>query len=98
MVAVTTRGWYNPAYILGGLVTGPLFGFLGQRWRVRRSWVSAALVVGALCLEPAARWVTGQLYPPVHVWTTEVVSGVVVAVVFASTLVASRRARSPVAS
>jgi hypothetical protein len=97
MVALTTRG-YNPFYILGGLVTGPLFGFLGQRWRLQKSWVSAALVAGALCLEPAARWVTGQLYPPVHVWTTEVVSGVVAAVVFASALLASRRARAPVTS
>src|SRR5664280_627165 len=33
--------WAN---IVGGLVTGPLFGLLGQRWRTRRSWASAALV------------------------------------------------------
>ena len=92
MVAVTTRGWYNPAYILGGLVTGPLFGFLGQRWRVRRSWVSAALVVGTLCLEPAARWASGQLMPPAPVWTIEVVAGAMVAMMFASSLLTWRRA------
>ncbi len=91
MVAVTTTG-YNPAYILVGLVTGPLFGLLGQRWRVRRSWVSAAIVAGALCLEPVARWVSGQLMPPAPVWTIEVVSGAVVAVVFASSLLTWRRA------
>jgi hypothetical protein len=92
MIAVTTRGWYNPVYILGGLVTGPLFGFLGQRWRVGRSWVSAAFVAGALCLEPVARWGAGQLMPPAPVWTVEVVSGVVVAVLFAYGLFTWRRA------
>lgn len=92
IVAVTTTG-YNPAYILVGLVTGPLFGLLGQRWRVRRSWVSAVIVAGALCLEPAARWISGQLMPPAPVWTIEVVSGAVVAVVFAASLLTWRRAR-----
>jgi hypothetical protein len=91
LVAVTTRGWYNPLYILGGLVTGPLFGVMGQRWRVRRSWVSAALVAGVLCLEPVARWAVGQLMPPAHVWTVEVASGAVAAALFAYALIAWRR-------
>jgi hypothetical protein len=94
MVAVTTRGWYNPLYILGGLVTGPLFGLLGQRWRVRRSWVSASLVAGVLCLEPLARWTAGQLIPPAHVWTAEVVSGAVVAGLFAYMVMAWRPAEA----
>jgi len=96
VIAVTTRGWYNPVYIVGGLVTGPLFGLLGERWRVRRSWVSAALVAGALCLEPLARWATGQLWPPVPVWTAEVASGAFVAALFAYALIAWRRARAAV--
>lgn len=91
-VAVTTKGIYNPLYIAGGMVTGPVFGFLGQRWRVERSWVSAALVAGALCLEPLARVATGHLYPPAHVWTIEVVLGAVVAVSFASMVLTSNRA------
>ena len=91
IVAVTTRGWYNPLYILGGLVTGPLFGLLGQRWRVRRSWVSASLVAGVLCLEPLARWTAGQLMPPAHVWTAEVALGTVVAALFAYMVMAWRR-------
>jgi hypothetical protein len=98
MVAVTTRGWYNPLFILGGLVTGPVFGLLGQRWRVRRSWVSATLVAGALCLEPLARLAAGHLMPPAPVWTVEVASGAVVAATFAFTLVAWRRAKVPVPS
>lgn len=94
-VAVTTSG-YNPMYIIGGLVTGPLFGLLGQGWRVRRSWVSAAIVVGALCLEPLARWASGHLMAPTVVWTVEVASGIVVAALFAHPLVRLRRARAPV--
>jgi Family of unknown function (DUF6518) len=94
-VAVTTSG-YNPMYIIGGLVTGPLFGFLGQGWRVRRSWVSAAIVVGTLCLEPLARWASGHLMPPTVVWTVEVASGIVVAAAFTYALVRWRRARAPV--
>jgi len=96
MVAVTTRGWYNPLYILSGLVTGPLFGLLGERWRVRRWWVSAAAVAGVLCLEPAARLVAGHLYPPAPVWTTEVALGILVAAVFASTVLVGRRTRAPI--
>jgi hypothetical protein len=91
VAAVATTG-YNPAYILGGLVTGPVFGLLGQRWRVRRSWLSAAFVAGALCLEPAARWATGQLSSPASVWRVEVTVGVVAAIVFGAALLASRRA------
>lgn len=92
-VAVTTSG-YNPFYILGGLVTGPLFGLLGQRWRLRRSWVSAAMVTGALCLEPLARWASGQLMPPAPVWAVEVALGAVVAALFAYALIARRRVES----
>ena len=95
LVAVTTRGWYNPMYILSGLVTGPLFGFLGQRWHIRRSWVSAAVVVGALSLEPLARWATGHLMSPPQVWAVEVVLGALVAMLFASALIAQRRLESP---
>ena len=92
-VAVTTSG-YNPLYILGGLVTGPLFGLLGQRWRLRRSWISAAIVTGALCLEPLARSASGQLMPPAPVWVAEVAFGVVVAALFAYALMAQRRLES----
>jgi len=70
------------ANIVGGLLTGPLFGYLGQRWRMHRSWVSAALVAGALGLEPLARSATGQLGPPAFVWETEVALGVALALFF----------------
>jgi hypothetical protein len=90
MIAVTTSG-YNPFYILGGLATGPLFGLLGQRWRIRRSLVSAAVVAGALCLEPFVRWAAGQLMPPAPVWVVEVASGAAIAALFAYRLMVQRR-------
>ena len=68
--------------IFGGLVTGPLFGLLGQRWRANRSWASASLVVGAFCFEPLARRFFGHLPPPNFVWEIEVASGLFLALVF----------------
>jgi len=82
---------YNPLWILGGLVTGPLYGFLGHRWRVARSWVGSALVTAALCLEAPARRLVGMLTGPGLVWGAEVATGVVVASAFALAIVASRR-------
>ena len=48
--------------VLGGVVTGPAFGFLGQRWRTRRAWLSAALAAGSLCLEPLAERLAGRTW------------------------------------
>ena len=87
------RTGYNPVWILGGLVTGPLFGLLGQRWRVARAWISAGLVVGALCLEPLARGVAGMLHPPPVVWGVEIAVGIAVGVAFAIVISTSRRQR-----
>jgi len=38
--------------LVGGIVTGPLFGWFGQQWRVRRAWVGALATALAICLEP----------------------------------------------
>jgi hypothetical protein len=84
---------YNPIWILGGIVTGPLFGLLGHRWRVDRSWVSAALVAGALCLEPLVRGVTGRLSPQPFVWGVEVALGAIVAAASIAMIANARRAR-----
>ena len=80
--------WLN---FCGGLVSGPLFGLLGQRWRAGRSWLGTALVAGALCLEPLARWLTGRLLPPSSVWAVEVAAGVVLALGFVLASVARKR-------
>jgi hypothetical protein len=63
--------------IVGGLVTGPVFGWLGQRWRVGRRWPGAALVAATVCLEPVARAVAGGQYAIRFrdVWLAEVAVG-----------------------
>jgi hypothetical protein len=84
-LAAVARG--NGLWIAGGLVTAPLYGLLGQRWRVRRSWTAAALVAGAVCLEPWARLAVGRLPPQAPVWLAEVAAGLAALAYFA----ASRR-------
>jgi hypothetical protein len=51
------RGFFtsNLLVVVGGLVTGPLFGWFGQRWRTRRALLGALVTAAALCLEPLAR-------------------------------------------
>jgi uncharacterized protein involved in response to NO len=53
--------------------------------------VSAAIVAGVLCLEPVARWASGQLMPPTPVWTVEVAVGAVAAGLFIVAILAWRR-------
>jgi hypothetical protein len=47
----------NAFVVVGGLVTGPLFGWFGQQWRTRRAILGALVTAAALCLEPLARHV-----------------------------------------
>ena len=83
-IAVVTSGG-NPLYVLVGSMTGPVFAWLGYRWRVERWWASAVAVVAALCLEPLARRTMGEVLAPTAVWVSEIVVGVAVAVLFART-------------
>lgn len=52
-----THGFFlsNAPVVLGGLLTGPLFGWFGQQWRTRRAIGGALLAAAAFCLEPLAR-------------------------------------------
>jgi hypothetical protein len=84
----------NLENIAGGAVTAPLCGLIGGRARTGRWWPAAALVAGALCLEPVARHAVGQLYPPDYVWQAEVAAGLAVAVWAMVTAAASRRDRA----
>ena len=76
--------------IVGGLVTGPLFGWLGYRWQAERTWLGALLVAGAFCLEPLARVVAGhgQAIGSRAVWELEVAVGLAFAAYVA---IATRR-------
>jgi hypothetical protein len=62
-------------YVLGALLSGPLFGWLGYRWGTRRDWKSAlgaAVVVG---LEPLAHVAAGTPVTVPGVWAAEAVVG-----------------------
>jgi len=69
----------DPAVVLGGLVTGPLFGWFGQRWRTQRALLGALAVALALCLEPLARRASVDPIRFRDVRVAEVAAGLVVA-------------------
>jgi len=43
-------------WLFGAVVSGPVYGLLGYRWRVTRSWPVALAVSAPVMLEPALRW------------------------------------------
>ncbi len=45
----------NAFVVVGGLATGPLFGWFGHRWRTQRALLGALVMAAALCLEPLVR-------------------------------------------
>ena len=49
-------------WILGGAITGPLFGLLGNEWRADRSWRSGLTIAAAFVLEPIAVPVVHALF------------------------------------
>jgi hypothetical protein len=48
-------------WFAGGLIAGPLYGWLGHRWRARRSPAVALLAAMPILLEPAGRWLATRL-------------------------------------
>jgi hypothetical protein len=44
----------DPPVFVGALFSGPVFGWLGWRWRSRRSILPAFVAAAALCFEPLA--------------------------------------------
>jgi Family of unknown function (DUF6518) len=75
--------------LVGGIVTGPLFGWFGQQWRTRRKIVGALVTAAALCLEPLARRATVDPIRFRAVWLAEVAVGLALA---AAVLVRAREA------
>ena len=55
-------------WFAGGLISGPLYGWLGYRWRARRSQAVALLVALPVLLEPAARWLASHYGPANASW------------------------------
>lgn len=67
------------AYAVAGLLTGPLLGWLGYRWRTRRDWIGAVAVALSLCFEPLAHVAAGTTVSFSGVWAVEVLVGLAMA-------------------
>ena len=61
--------------LVGGLATGPLFGWFGQQWRSGKMLAGALLVAAALCFEPLARRLNDNPIRYARVTVVEVVAG-----------------------
>jgi hypothetical protein len=81
ITAATVRGFLvsERTVLVGGIVTGPLFGWFGQQWRTRRAISGALVTAAALCLEPLARRVTIDPIGNRDVRLAEVVAGLALA-------------------
>ena len=77
----TVRGFVlsERTVLVGGIVTGPLFGWFGQQWRTRRKIVGALVTAAVLCLEPVARRATVDPIRFRAVWLAEVAAGLALA-------------------
>jgi hypothetical protein len=83
LVAIVRGDWPTE---VGGLVLGPVFGWLRCRWSTHRSRLAAVFVAGALCLEPAAVIAVGRgAGRSPGVWTAEVVAGLLASAWFLTT-------------
>jgi uncharacterized protein DUF6518 len=65
--------------IIGGIVTGPVFGWFGHQWRADRAWLGALATAAAFCLEPLARNLYGLPIGSSTVLLAEVAVGIVMA-------------------
>lgn len=81
--------------VLGGLATGPVYGWLGQAWRARRSLTSALLAASPLTLEPVARVMADQAWGPPPAYAAEAIAGVLLAACFIPVITRSRRLMRP---
>lgn len=66
--------------VVGGWATGPLFAWLGYRWRTRRDPVSALAVALAVSCEPIAHAIVGTSDSFGGVWAAEIIAGLLMAV------------------
>ena len=71
----------NFRWFAAGVLTGPLFGWLGYRWRVRRALWAGLAVTALIVLEPMARHVYGNVIRSGSVATGEMLVGGLVALV-----------------
>jgi Family of unknown function (DUF6518) len=91
VTVATVRGFLvsERSVLVGGIVTGPLFGWFGQQWRTRRAITGALVTAAALCLEPFVRRATIDPIGQRDVWLAEVAIGLA----FAAAVLVGRRTR-----
>jgi len=70
---------HERAVFLASLVTAPLFGWFGWRWRNGSAAAGALVTAAALCLEPFARAITERPIRFLDVAAVEVVAGLALA-------------------
>lgn len=92
LTAQTARGFLISEHriVAGAFLTGPLFGWLGSRWRIRRAWSGLLSLAAALSLEPVAHQLVGN---PIRINTVsfaEAATGVALALYAAASAVATR--------
>ena len=83
----------NVRWFAAGVVTGPLFAWLGYRWRFRRSAIAGLAVAAVLCLEPWARQAYGNVIRSSWVTAAEGAAGGAFAVLVAVRSSLGRRHR-----
>jgi len=81
LTLATFRGFLvsERSVLVGGIVTGPLFGWFGGQWRTRRAVAGALVTAAALCLEPLARRIAVSPIRYRDVWVAEVAAGLALA-------------------
>ena len=84
----------NVGWWLAGLVTGPLFGYLGHRWRRDGWWVAPALLSAVFLLEPIIRRASNRLIGPSWVWVAEFAVGAGMVLAFATSAPSRRKRRA----
>jgi hypothetical protein len=75
--------WSSDRVLAGGLVSGPLFGWLGYRWGSMHLRFGALVMAAAFCFEPLARVAAGQAIRFHGVWVAEVTVGIAMALCIA---------------
>lgn len=77
----TVRGFvYSERTVfIGGIFTGPLFGWFGQQWRSGKMLAGALLVAAAFCFEPLARRLSVNPIRYARVTVVEVAAGLLLA-------------------
>jgi hypothetical protein len=81
----------NVENLVGGALTAPVCGLIGQRARRGRWWPAAVLAAASLALEPVVREAVGRRFAPAYVWELETAAGVAIALAAAVTAAASAR-------